>query len=1002
LNIKLEKLVATLFIAMLTLSAMATAIPQVLAQTPEVRVEPASQEFGPANCIGTEFSINVVVADVIGLYGIDIQFAWDTDYLLYLNHTPHIPKDDYTDGILWKPGMFVTDVVDPVAGTYAVAYACMDPAPVFDGTGIAFDMWFRITDQPDQMEPDVILNMDITSSDLSDKPGYPIPHDKTDGEVIIHHKPIGYPPEPLLKVMPEAVTDIPADTTFDSSVYLMAVGGGALDPFWDVAGFDVYMNFKRADPPYMLIEAVSITIDPDGWFAAFWPNGIFEIDTTINNVEGWVHVAFMGLPGVNGTHTAPYGSGRIFAVTFKALLESDTFPPPTVDITLRNPRAFVHRATLHADAGLINLATPVGTDWHAINAFDFGTPFSIIDWTDTNADSEMSAGDHLNITDTDTGLWHNYILDEVKGTLGSLEQQPFPATDDYLAMDCPTHKYSPWPKIIDTGGYFNGWGLPYFTGNFSCTYPVDSVNSFEVFPQIGAPYTLTEGVDFVVNPDGTINLLTALDERVENELIGTMPVAGAGWPAIAYIASGFESVWLDFNNVSLTNRYAINNGYCMGPPSEYWFDPDFPYELESYWATGYYPGPWVWPDGTDIYINYSVPAFVTIDYNAFPDPEPYYFELDGTYADFLAALADPVGTHWDEIYPSTLLTGDFMEWSDEDTSGDITIGDYITMESHIGNRTYLVNGVSTDLIVDQIREICDDDPAHKYYGLEPIVEVAGFPQPDMSICPWHGEDSSVGLPHVVEDGTFETYFKPPGAWIDLYTQYPDGFNGKGPGVPSDMVTPQGDLFLYAEVTYNFWPEQNKDVAFEVKDPHMNVWGIFYARTNTVGIAWVNVRLPWPCDDPDYYRGEWHVYATVDVAGKTVNDTMNFKYDYLVNIWKVTTDKDSYAHCEDIMVTIDYGTYAMQTHNITITITVVDETGVPFAWTYTTVIIGGAEYCTYENGTIVLSVHVVKFARAGVAKIYVGALSDFPQNGGSALCPLYTPVPEIGILAEWAI
>jgi hypothetical protein len=48
------------------------------------------------------------------------------------------------------------------------------------------------------------------------------------------------------------------------------------------------------------------------------------------------------------------------------------------------------------------------------------------------------------------------------------------------------------------------------------------------------------------------------------------------------------------------------------------------------------------------------------------------------------------------------------------------------------------------------------------------------------------------------------------------------------------------------------------------------------------------------------------------------------------------------------------------------------------------------------------VHVVKFARAGVAKIYVGALSDFPQNGGSALCPLYTPVPEIGILAEWAI
>ncbi|MCK4434847.1 hypothetical protein KAU92_05095, partial [Candidatus Bathyarchaeota archaeon] len=227
------------------------------------------------------------------------------------------------------------------------------------------------------------------------------------------------------------------------------------------------------------------------------------------------------------------------------------------------------------------------------------------------------------------------------------------------------------------------------------------------------------------------------------------------------------------------------------------------------------------------------------------------------------------------------------------------------------------------------------------------------------------------------------------------------FNGKGPGEPSDMVTPQCDLILYAYVTYNFWPEQNKDVAFEIKDPDMNVWGIFYARTNSTGYAWVQVRLPWPCDNPDQYLGEWHVYATVDVACKTVSDTMNFKYDYLVNIWKVTTDKNTYDHCEDIIITIKYGTYAMRTHNVTFTVTAVDETGVPFAWTYLIVTIGGAEYCTYENGTIQLNVHVVKFARAGVAKLYVGALSGFPQDGGSALCPLYTPVPQIGITAEWA-
>jgi len=312
-------------------------------------------------------------------------------------------------------------------------------------------------------------------------------------------------------------------------------------------------------------------------------------------------------------------------------------------------------------------------------------------------------------------------------------------------------------------------------------------------------------------------------------------------------------------------------------------------------------------------------------------------------------------------------------------------------------RRFHVEHVATSLTASQRGVICDHDPSCQFYGMEPIIDLAGFPHPERSMCPWHNKDVSVPIPHVVQDGAFETYFKPPGAWIDLYTQYPAPYGGQGPDQPSDMFWPQKEVVLYAYVTYNFWPEQNKDVAFEVKDPHGTTWGIYYARTGEDGIAWVKVRLPWPCDDPEYYLGEWHVTATVDVASKIIDDTLTFKYDYLVHIWKVTTDKDSYAHCEYINVTIDYGSYAMQDYPIILTITAVDETGVPFGFTFTEVTIGGAQYCTYKNNTITLSIHVPKFARAGLAKIFVGALNGWPQEGGGALCPQY--VVEVGILAE---
>ncbi|MBE0519975.1 hypothetical protein IBX35_02910 [Candidatus Bathyarchaeota archaeon] len=620
MKLKIDKILSLLFIAMLVLSVSAVGIPRVLASPTDVVVVPSLIELPrEPGLTGTEFTVTVEIHDVLDLYGVDIQFGWDTEWIGYVSHTAKIPVETYPDGIMHEPpgGFWVRNDVDETASMpgaepetmFWLAYASMYPAAPFDGSGIAFEMTFVVKKQPDEAlgEPDAVITLKITSSTLADSTGTAIEHERYDGTVIIPAAPWVRPEGPLLKVMPETVDGMGISNTFESDVYLTGV-----DPYWDVAGFDIVYNF---DP--MLIEAVSVTIDPDGWFASFWPSGILIVRNEIDNTAGTVWVVFLGIPSEGGEHTEVYGEGRLFTVTFHEIYEAPVHPPETCSLALS-------------------------------------------------------------------------------------------------------------PTII-----------------------------------------------------------------------------------------------------------------------------------------------------------------------------------------------------------------------------------------------------------------------------------AGYPHPERSEPPYYNKESAIPVPHTVEHGFYKSKLKLLGAVIDLFTQYPAPYGGQGPDLPSDMFWPQKEVVLYAKVTYNDWPEQMKDVAFEVKDPHGTVWGIFYDRTDAVGIASVSFRLPWPCDDPDYYKGEWKVFATVDVACEVINDTLTFKYDYLVNIWKVTTDMPNYAHCEDILVTIEYGSWAMQYYDVVFTVTIVDETGVPFGFTYVMLTVGGAQYCVYKNDTVSLSIHVPKFARAGIATIYVGALSDFPQCGGCALCPLYTPPPTIGIKAAWA-
>jgi len=158
-----------------------------------------------------------------------------------------------------------------------------------------------------------------------------------------------------------------------------------------------------------------------------------------------------------------------------------------------------------------------------------------------------------------------------------------------------------------------------------------------------------------------------------------------------------------------------------------------------------------------------------------------------------------------------------------------------------------------------------------------------------------------------------------------------------------------------------------------------------AITDGNGVAKITFAMPWPCEDPESYLGVYKVTATVNIRDVVVTDTLTFYYDYMVHIFKVTTDKFAYEHCETVNVTIEYGSRAMQTYPALFVAVIKDELNVPFMG-MREVEVGGAEFCTFANGTITIPIHVDKWMFSGYADILVDCFDKDPTEGGFAWCP----------------
>lgn len=219
--------------------------------------------------------------------------------------------------------------------------------------------------------------------------------------------------------------------------------------------------------------------------------------------------------------------------------------------------------------------------------------------------------------------------------------------------------------------------------------------------------------------------------------------------------------------------------------------------------------------------------------------------------------------------------------------------------------------------------------------------------------------------------------------IDVYTQQPEPYSGRGPNMPSDAYAPQNLVILYGEVEYNYEPAWNKEVSFTVTDPNGEAYYFRTDWTNASGIASVNFTLA-----SNATFGLYSVFASVEVSGHIANDTLTFLVGWIIEVLKVETvdqygaPKTIFARDEQVYFSIVAKNIAFTSRNATFTVGLLDETNQT---------IGVADISlAVPPGTndynLVFNVKIPHWTYVGKAEAHANAFTIWPWDGGVPYCP----------------
>jgi len=216
------------------------------------------------------FSIALKIGNVTNLYGLDIQFKWDPTILEYINHTVKIPVETYPDGVLHNPILPIKDEVNATGGTYWVAYASMSPAAPFNGTGTVFELTLKVKGIGRSL-------LEISSCDLADMDGTPIPHTNQNGYFS------NYVPQPVnIAVSPPKIIDSTLTPSHNFTINI------SVENIIDLYGFNFSLSYNSS-----LIEPTSIQINQ-----AFPPSQTVKLQQEGDiRIEGWLQPPAPSLSG---------------------------------------------------------------------------------------------------------------------------------------------------------------------------------------------------------------------------------------------------------------------------------------------------------------------------------------------------------------------------------------------------------------------------------------------------------------------------------------------------------------------------------------------------------------------------------------------------------------------------------------------------------------------------------------------------------------------------------
>jgi len=227
--------------------------------------------------------------------------------------------------------------------------------------------------------------------------------------------------------------------------------------------------------------------------------------------------------------------------------------------------------------------------------------------------------------------------------------------------------------------------------------------------------------------------------------------------------------------------------------------------------------------------------------------------------------------------------------------------------------------------------------------------------------------------------------------IDLYTQK-EPYSGRGKGQPSDAFAPQELVILYAYVTYNLYPVQNKIVAFQIIGPPNSIYNfsiIMSSQTNGNGIAQMSFRIPWPDENAEtQIFGNWTAIATVDIAGQTVMDTLTFQVGWIVRLLKVETvdvnnvSRTSFTKDERVCFKLTVRNIAMTGKIATLIIDVYDNSSFPLGQ----LIVENVWMSPGVNVFFIKDLLIPTWACPGVSLVVANAYTKLPSVDGKPWCP----------------